>query len=308
MSIHRTRAVCCAAFALLAACGGDSPARRSAAEAVGDPVAATDDNGRTVRLAGPARRVVSLVPSATETLLALGARERVVGRTRYDTDPRIADVPSVGGGLDPSVETLLSLRPDLVISWDAGKSPGLRERLEQAGIAVFEVETTDTADVFRNIERLGSLIGRRPASDSLAAAIRLDLRAVRAAVAGRRRPSVLYVVWSDPPTTAGPNTFITQVIGLAGGRTIFPDLRADWPQVSMEEIVRRQPELVLLPVGENRRHSLRRLLDAPGWRELEAVREGRIVEVPADLLSRPGPHLAQAARAMRAALHPDASR
>jgi iron complex transport system substrate-binding protein len=277
--------------------------------AEGDPpppaaVSAVDDAGRTVRLDRPARRVLSLVPSGTETLFALGAGEQVVGRTQFDKDPAAAHLPSVGGGLDPSMETLLSLRPELVIAWNADKSPGLRERLEQMGIEVFALETRDTTDVFRNIERLGHLVGRDRAADSLAAHIRGELAAVRAAVRERPRPSVLYVVWNDPPMTAGPNTFIAQVIGVAGGRTVFPDLEQDWPQVSMEEIVRRQPDVVVLPVGEDRAHSVRRLLDAPGWRELAAVREGRMVEVPTDLVNRPGPRLGEAARVMRDALHP----
>jgi iron complex transport system substrate-binding protein len=286
---------------LLPACGGEEVDRRAPLAA--DSVSAVDDAGRTVALAHPARRVVSLVPSGTETLVALGAGAQVVGRTRYDTAPDVAHLPSVGGGLDPSVEALLSLRPDLVVAWDADKSPGLRQRLEEVGVPVFALRTRDTTDVFRNVERLGHLVGRESAADQVAARIRVQLEEVRASVAGRPRPSVLYVVWNAPPTTAGPNTFIAQVIEAAGGRTLFPDLKQDWPQVSMEEIVRRQLDVVVLPVGESPAHSLGRLLDAPGWRELAAVREGRIVEVPTDLMSRPGPHLGEAARVMRDALH-----
>jgi iron complex transport system substrate-binding protein len=294
-------------LALLPACG-DAGARApgQAPPAPADaPVSAVDDTGREVRLPRPARRVVALVPSATETLFALGAGGQVVGRTRYDTAPGMAHLPSVGGGLDPSVETLLSLQPDLVVSWDKEKGGALRQRLEEMGIPVFAVRTRDTTDVFRNVERLGRLVGRDAAADSLTAAMRADLEAVRASVAGRERPSVLYVVWNDPPMTAGPETFIAQVIGAAGGRTVFPDLEQDWPQVSMEEIVRRQPDVVVVPVGEDRVHSLARVLDAPGWRSLRAVREGRVVEVPTDLMNRPGPHLGEAARAMRDALHPE---
>lgn len=290
--------------ALLGGCAGEPDVQAAAAE---DAVSAVDDAGRTVSLPHPARRVLSLAPSGTETLVALGATDRIVGRTRFDEAPEVAHLPSVGGGLDPSLETLLSLRPELVVAWDADKSPGLRQRLEEMGIAVFVIRTRDTGDVFRNIDRLGTLTGMDREAEALAARIRRELAEVRASVEGRERPSVFYMVWNDPPMTAGPETFIAEVIEVAGGRTVFPDLQADWPTVSLEEIVRRQPDIVVLPVGETGAHSAERLRSAPGWRELRAVREGNVAEIPADLTNRPGPHIGEAARALRDALHPEAA-
>ncbi|MBA4156197.1 MAG: cobalamin-binding protein [Gemmatimonadetes bacterium] len=292
---------------LLALAGCGSPEGRTARDgaAADSAVTVTDDAGRTVTLPRPARRVVALIPSATETLFALGAGDRVVGRTDYDEAPEAQHLPSVGGGLTPSLETLLSLRPELVVAWEENKSPALRQRLEEQGIAVFALRTRDTTDVFLTIERLGHLVGHDQAADSLSRSIRAGLAEVRASVQNRPHPSVFYIVWNDPPMTTGPNTFLAQVIGVAGGRTLFPDVQADWPTVSLEEIVRRQPDVVVRPVGEQRAHSAALLRDAPGWRDLRAVREGRVVEVSADLMNRPGPHLAEAARAMRDALHPD---
>lgn len=287
---------------LLAACGETREGASPTPAAAEGAVAVVDDAGDTVRLPRPARRIVSLIPSANETLLALGAGDRIVGRTRYDEAPELAALPSVGGGLDPSLETLLSLRPELVIAWASEKRSAVRYRLEEMGIPVFAVDPQDTADVFRSIHALGALTGRSPAADSLAASIRGELEEVRTSVAGRPRPSVFFVVWNDPPMTAGPETFVAQLIGVAGGRTVFPDLRANWPQVSMEEIVRRQPEVVVLPVGEDGALSLERLRAAPGWRDLRAVREGRVATVPANLVSRPGPHVGEAARALRDAI------
>lgn len=296
-----------AGLVLLAACGNGraSLPEGVAVAATDSAVSVTDDAGREIRLAHPARRIVSLVPSATETLFALGAGDRVVGRTDYDQGPEAKAIPSVGGGLDPSLEALLALRPELVVGWEEGKDPALRQRLAEQGIAVFAVAIRDTADVFRNVERLGALVGRGTAADSLNRAIRSGLAEVRASVAGRERPSVFYVVWNDPPMTAGPETFIAQLIGVAGGRTVFPDVEQDWPTVALEEIVRRQPDIVVVPVGEMRAHSAARLREAAGWRSLRAVRDGRVVEVPTDLMNRPGPHLAEAARAMRDVLHPE---
>lgn len=267
-------------------------------------MSATDDAGRTVRLRHPARRVVSLLPAATETLWALGAGNRLVGRTDFDTEPHLAHLPSVGGGLDPSLEALVALRPELVIAWETAGGAPLRHRLEALGIPVFAVQTQDTAAVFANVERLGHLTGRDRAADSLAARIRAGLDSVRASVAGLPRPSVLYVVGTDPAMTAGPRTFVTQLIGVAGGSTIFPDLEQDWPQLSLEEIVRRQPEVVIVPVEEetDTAAALSRL-DAPGWRELRAVRCGGVRVVDETLLHRPGPRIAESARVLRRAIH-----
>jgi cobalamin transport system substrate-binding protein len=116
---------------------------------------------------------------------------------------------------------------------------------------------------------------------------------------------VFYVVFSDPPMTAGPQTFIGQLISLAGGRSIFDDTPQNWPNVAIEEIVRRDPDIVIVPVGEFETNSVDRFHHMPGWRDLRAVRTGRIVTVPADLMSRPSPSIGDAARVLEHALHPE---
>lgn len=265
-----------------------------------------DDAGDTVRLAAPARRIVSLAPSATETLLALGARAQLVGRTDYDVEPAVAGLPSVGGGIDPSLEALLALSPDLVIGWHtAGGSP-VRDRMREMGIPFLAVQTTDTADVLRAVGVLGRAAGRVREADSVAAAVRTELAAVAASVEGRRRPSVLYVLSDDPPMTAGPWTFTVQLIETAGGRTAFPDVTGQPQYVSLEEVVRRQPEVVLVPAGPDGEARLRALRARPGWRELRAWDAGRVVALPADQANRMGPGIAETARLFRDALHPDA--
>jgi iron complex transport system substrate-binding protein len=294
--------------AMVAACapGGEWYGEATGAAAVAEQraVEVVDDAGRTVRLPRPATRVVSLLPAGTETVLALGGEALLVARTDYDHDPRVAGLPSVGGGLTPSLEVLAALRPDLVIAWEEAGTARVRPRLEELGIAVFAIRTQDTTDIFNNIARLGHLTGRDAAADSVARAVRAGLDAVRASVAGRPRPSVLYVVGVEPPLTAGPNTFVAQLIGVAGGQTVFPDLQADWPQVSLEEVVRRQPEVLVLPVGENPRASMERLRGTAGWRELLAAGRTRVHTVPADVLNRPSPGIVQSAELLRDAIHP----
>ena len=291
-----------AVAAVLALAGGCGRADARAGAAAEGAITLVDDAGQTVTLARPAQRVVSLIPSANETMIALGAGGRLVGRTDFDKGPALDSLPSVGGGLDPNLERLASLRPDLVIGWETHK-PQVRERLRDLGIPVFSVRADDTTDVFRTIRNLGRLTGRAPAADSLAGRLRGELEAVRASVAGLARPSVFFVVWNDPPMTAGPGTFIAQLIGVAGGRIVFPDATQLWPTVSMEEVVRRQPEVVILPVGES--GSPRMDVGGPGWRELKAIQGRGPVLLPADLVNRPGPGIGEAARRLRDALHPE---
>lgn len=294
------------AAALLAACGGDAGERRpSSTPAADSSVRVVDDAGRTVTLARPARRIVALVPAVTETVIALGGAERLVGRTDFDKGAVVERLPSVGGGLDPSIEKLVALRPDLVLGWETSGRAELRDRLTALGIPVFSVKLEDTTDVFRSARNLGRLMAVERTADSLAASIRGELNAVRASVAGAERPSVFFVVWNDPPMTAGPRTFVSHVIEVAGGRNVFADQQALWPNVSLEEMVRRQPDFVVVPIGEGGTMRIEALKTAVGWRELRAVREGRIVPVPAQVVNQPGPHLARAARAMRDAIHPE---
>jgi iron complex transport system substrate-binding protein len=292
--------------ALVSACGGgaDRSASPRSASPENPEIRVTDDAGRTVTLAHPARRVIALVPSITETVLALGAADRLAGRTDFDTEPALARLPSVGGGLDPSVEKIVALRPDLVLGWETSGRAELRDRLTALGIPVFSVKTEDTADVFRSIRNVGRLVGRGRAADSLSAALRAQIDSVRTSVEGKPRPSVFYMVWNDPPMTAGPATFVSEMIGVAGGRNVFADQRALWPNVSLEEIVRRQPDFVVIPAGENGMEKLDALRRAPGWRELRALQQGRGVLVPAEVMNQPGPRIGQAARAMRDAIHP----
>lgn len=289
-------------------CGDAVPGEQAAHVPTDSAVSAVDDAGRTVQLPRPARRIISLLPATTETLFALGAGDRVVARTVYDQGPEVEHLPSVGGGLDPSLEAMTALRPDLVIAWEAAGDAELRNRLEQLGIPVFAVRTQDTTDILSNIQRLGHLTGRDRVADSLATRIRAGLDSVRASVAGLPRPSVFYAVGINPPMDAGPGTFLAELIEVAGGRLAFADAETDWrrlsPQLSLEEIVRRQPELVIVPVAADADPAdVQRQLNRPGWRELEAVQGNGVRMVDRELLSRPGPSIVRAAWALRRAIH-----
>lgn len=290
----------------------DAPAQGKAGEMVPVRVAGlqaagvrvVDADRDTVRMARPATRVVSLVPSATDLIVALGGKAQLVGRTRYDRDTTVAAIPSVGGGLGPDLETLTALRPDLVIGW-VGERKSLGPTISTGGCAFYAVPTRDTTDFYASAQAIGALIGRDSAATALIARVRGELTAIHASVAGRSTPTVLYVIWGSPPMTAGPRTFIGQLIGVAGGRDAFDDGSTDWPTVSMEQIIKRAPDVIVLPVGENAQQGAERLRNMPGWRSLPAVRAGRVVEVSADLMNRPGPLLGTVARVLRDAIHPE---
>jgi iron complex transport system substrate-binding protein len=291
--------------ALATACGSGA-AGRSDAAAGDSAITLVDDVGRTVRLAGPAHRVVSLKPSLTETLIAIGATGTLVGRTDFDEQPELQRLPSTGGNLEPNMEVLASVHPDLVLVWESTK-PGIRERIEALGIPTFAMQSLDTTDIFRSFRNLGRLIGKPGAGDSLATSIRAELDAVAGSVRGRPRPSTFVVVWNDPPMTAGPDTYLGQLISLAGGEPSFPELGKRFGNVALEEIVRRQPQVVVLPQGEDDKLRADLVRAAPGWRDLRAMRGAGPARVPSDLVSRAGPNLGEVARRLRDAIHPEAA-
>jgi iron complex transport system substrate-binding protein len=283
------------------ACGEGG--ERAQPEAVAGPISVVDDGGREVRLAKPATRVVSLLPHATDLIVALGATGQLVARTRYDTATAISHLPSVGGGLDPSIESIVALRPDLVLCWPDQGSQNLAVRLGELGLPVYTGRSGRMADVRPTLERLGRLLGREAAADSLAGRIERDVAAVRASVAGRPSPDVLFVMSWDPLMAAGGTTFIHDMLTAAGGRNVFGDVPAPAPMVSLEEVVRRQPDAVVFSREGGSPRDLRTL---PGWRDLQAVREGRVLAVDANLVSRPGPQMGTAVRTLADWLHRDA--
>ena len=281
-------------FALAAgACGRDAPA---AGTGGGDPVparadAVVDAAGRSHAAGAPPERVLSLVPSATETLVALGAGDLLVGRTDHDTEPAVAALPSVGGGLQPDLETLLSLRPDLVVRFAGPSDPGTPERLDAAGIAHFAVRPDGVADVRAMIEGLGALVARRDEAAALVARIDERLAGVRARVAGRAPVRVAYLLGGSPPWVAGPGTFIHELMVTAGGVNVFGDLGDLYAPVSVEELFARDVDLFVVAAGA----------------ELDPrVRGGVPVREAPGGLETPGPHLGVSAEAMARLLHPDA--
>jgi iron complex transport system substrate-binding protein len=251
-----------------------------------------------------ARRVVSLVPSVTDLILTLGAQDRLIGRTRYDTDPRVAALTSVGGTIDASVEAIVALRPDLVLVWDDSASPRLGAQLRRAGIRAHTVGTSTLADLRETIRSVGHLLSIERGADSILQAIDESLAVIRASTSGPARPRVFYMVSRRPLITAGGKTFLDDIIEVAGGRNVFHDQLHPWPEVSMEEVLRRDPEVILVPTYAGNERGAEDLRARAQWATVSAIRSGRVYAIGADLFNRPGPRTPAAARTLATLLHP----
>lgn len=265
----------------------------------------TDFSGRSVRLDERPERIISLIPSVTEMMVSLGAADRLVARTDFDRNPLLDTLPSIGRGLTPNLEWVLSRDPELVIGWEDGPSRDVLVRLRELGVPVYSASIETLADADRALSDLGRMLGERAAADSLLTATGAGLDSLRSLVAGRPAPEVLYLLSTDPIHTVGPGTFLNELIGIAGGRNVFHDAPSRWPQVSLEEVVRRGADVILVP-GDNGtpNRTAGRIRSAAGWRELRAVKEDRIHRVDADLFHRPGPHVPEVARRLAEILHP----
>jgi iron complex transport system substrate-binding protein len=275
--------------------GGAGTGERETA-ASGPGVALTDDAGRNWSLDHPPERVVSLVPSATLLLLELGHGHRLAGRTDFDEDPRIADLPSVGGGLGPSLEVLLSLRPDLVVRFEGPSDPETPRRLDQAGIPHLALRLDRVEDILRAAYLLDEALGPQdttgeepPRSEVLVRDITTTLEEVAMAVSGAARPRVGILLGGDPPWMASGDTYMGQVVSIAGGDNVFADEPRLYAPMSVEEVLRRRPEVLLLTEGA---------------RIPPALRGIPVLRAPA-ALGKPGPDIGSTAWAVARLLHPE---
>lgn len=294
-------------LALADATGASGDVGRPASPPPADTVTVTDDLDRRVSLPAPARRIVSLVPAATEILFALGAGDRLVGRTRYGVYPEAARrVPSVGEGVRPSTELVASRDPDLVILYAGEANRSTVRELERLDLRTLAMEHDTFGDLYRAIERLGTVTDRSERSARLSERIRCELSAVGSAVVGAPRPRVYYDVWGDPPITVGGDSYLDSLVSVAGGENVFGDLPGPSPRVSLEAIVARSPDVVVWPrTGSSAEGT--RPEERVGWRSVDAVAAGEVRRVDGDLLHRLGPRIGEAARELAAALHPERS-
>ena len=276
-------------------------------------VTLVDSMGNVVTLNEPPERIVSLAPSNTEILFAIGAGDSVVGVTDYCNYPynftawvEAGNMTSIGSYWNPSVEPIVALEPDLVLATSA--SLDAADTLKSLGYAVLVVEGHTIDEILEDI----LLVGRATYKNTETSALVIDMRARMDAIttqlmAATSTPKVYYEVWFEPFMSAGPGTFIDEVITLAGGENIFNDATTSWPVVSSEEIITKDPDVMLFPdsyMGAGY-YDLTDVPNRPGWSIITAVQNDAIYEVIEDQLIRSGPRIVDAIEDIAALLHPD---
>jgi iron complex transport system substrate-binding protein len=253
-----------------------------------------------------AERVVSLSPSTTEALYAVGAGARLVGRSRYcDFPPEVKELPQIGGYVDPSLEAILGLRPDLVIGARGPAGSALAEKLAARGIATYFPKAETFAEIDAMIAGLGERTGRM---DAAAAAVRaLDERVARIerAVSASPKTRVLVVFGLEPLSVAGPGSFPDEMIRRAGGQNVVVT-GAAYPAIDIERVLALDPDLVVNAAMMEERASEHLRADAPGWERVRAVQTGHMATITDEAVLRPGPRVADGLALLARALHPEA--
>lgn len=258
-------------------------------------VSAVDDTQHTVTLTAPARRIVSLAPHVTELLFAAGAGPYVVGVSEYsDYPPEAKRIPSVGSGVSLDLERILQLKPDLIVGWNNGSAAIQLAKLETLRIPLFKSEPYDFSAIAHSIEQLAHLAGTDAIGHAAAEAFRARQNRLRATYQDRRKVSVFYQIWRSPLMTLNGKHLVSSALRLCGGENIFANLPQLAPTVSVEAVVKADPEAILASRGEQ--DDVLAL-----WRrfpQMKAVARGNLMLVEGDLLNRSGPRVLEGAEAL----------
>ena len=264
-----------------------------------------DDLGRKLYLAQPPKRIISLAPSITEMLFALGLDQEIVGVTEFCNYPSAAlDKPKVGYA-QPNLESIVALRPELIVAPKSFLRVDLLNRLEQLKIPTLLLDPQSVEDILRHIQLLGRMVGRVPESLKVTEIIRKRITVLTARLEGRPRPTLLFVINTDPLITVGPGSYIHQLIELAGARNAAESAGAPYPRLSIEEVLRQNPEFLLFPTGQFEGIPQAEQDQWRRWTSLEAVKRNQFVQIDSDILNRPGPRVIEALEALITILHPD---
>jgi iron complex transport system substrate-binding protein len=262
----------------------------------------TDELGRVVIVPEHPHRIICLLPSVVDYVFALGAGGDVIAVTDYTKYPAEArGRQSVGLPLRPSLEAIVSLHPDLVLGGGDMNRTDTTEDLEKLGIAVFMIAPHGFADIYKSIASVGHALNRNEAATKLVGKLHERETAVRRRVSGKAVVTIIMPVWCDPVVTIGKHAFITELIEIAGGHSVTSDLPQEWPQISLEAVLARAPEALLL-VKESKM-PVEQIRDLPGWASLPAIKNNRIYYVD-DRIEIPGPVAFDALEELARQLHP----
>jgi iron complex transport system substrate-binding protein len=255
----------------------------------------------------PARvtRVISLAPNLTEIVFAVGAGDRLVGRTSYcDYPPEAKAVAEIGDTLHPSLERIIALQPQVVLISTSSQLEVFTQQLQSQNIAVFVTDPHDLEGVFRSIQQVGEMLGQKEQSDLLVKKLRERTSAVEQAVKEKQSVRVFYQVSAEPLYTAGHDAFVTDLMRRAGITSVTADVPGAWPKYSNESALAAKPEAIILPTGGSMGSANSEVTDA--LRQSPAAVRNRVYKINDDYLTRPGPRAIDGLEAMARALHPDA--
>ena len=288
-------------LALFAACTSRGTANPGAAREI------TDDAGRRVSLPAKVDRVVSLAPNLTEIMFAVGAGDRLVGRTSYCDYPAEAKaIAEVGDTLHPSLERIIALKPQVVLVSTASQLEVFTQQLHGQNIAVYVTDPHDLEGVFRSIGQIGEIVGEKDKANLVVQKLRERTTAVEQAVKQKQPVRVFYQVSGEPLYTAGHDAFVTDLMRRAGGASVTVDVPGAWPKYSNESALAARPEAIILPSGGSMGEANSNVAEA--LRQSPAVLQGRVYKINDDHLARPGPRSVDGLEEMAHALHPDAFR
>lgn len=286
------------ALALLSACSSSPSANQSAGQRQ-----FLDEAGRNVTLPLRVDRFVSLAPNLTEIAYAVGAGDRLVGNTTYCDYPAEAkQVAKVGDTLQPNIERILALRPQLVLVSTASQLEAFTKQLNDHGVAVFVTDPQDLEGVFRSIENTGKLLSQEAQARVLLEKLRARTVAVETAVRNQTPVTVFYQLSNDPLYTAGRDSFVTDLIKRAGGKSVTAEVPGAWPKYSVESALAAKPEAIVLPTGGSMGTANTEV--ASQLKNAPAVVKGRVYKINDDYLARPGPRAIDGLEELARALHP----
>jgi len=265
----------------------------------------TDDAGRRVSLPATVDRVVSLAPNLTEIMFAVGAGDRLVGRTSYCDYPAEAKaVAEVGDTLHPSLERIIALKPQVVLVSTASQLEVFTNQLQGQNIAVYVTDPHDLEGVFRSIAQIGEIVGKKDQANLLVQKLRERTSAVEQGVKDKPPVKVFYQASGEPLYTAGHDSYVTDLMRRAGGVSVTAGVPGAWPKFSNESALAARPEAIILPTGGSMGPANANVAEA--LRQSPAVLQGRVYKINDDHLARPGPRLVDGLEEMAHALHPDA--
>jgi iron complex transport system substrate-binding protein len=295
--------ILCAALAV-AACSADTTSSNS--RAISETRHVIDESGRTVAIPAKIERLVSLAPNLTEIVYAVGAGDRLVGDTTFcDYPPQAKNVAKVGDTLQPSIERILALHPQLVLVSTASQLEAFTQQLKDHQIALYITDPRDLAGVFRSIINVGDLLSEGVAAAEYVKQLRARSEIVERAVSGRAPVSVFFQLSGQPLYTAGKTSFVTNLIERAGGRSVTADINEAWPRLSDEAALASRPEAVIMVSGDAMGESANTRI-AGALKDSPAARNRRVYLIDGDLLTRPGPRLVDGLEQIAHALHPEA--